>query len=125
MHESCGVFGIYAPGINVAQTTFFALFALQHRGQESAGIAVSDGNGIKIHASMGLVSQAFTETDLELLKGHIGIGHNRYSTTGSSRPMNAQPIMVKSEDLTIALAHNGNIINHKLLRDELQERGYN
>jgi len=125
MHESCGVFGIYAPGINVAQTTFFALFALQHRGQESAGIAVSDGNGIKIHASMGLVSQAFTETDLELLKGHIGIGHNRYSTTGSSRPMNAQPIIVKSEDLTIALAHNGNIINHKLLRDELQERGYN
>ena len=124
MHESCGVFGVYAPGINVAQTTFFALFALQHRGQESAGIAVTDGNGIKIHTRMGLVSQAFTETDLALLQGYISIGHNRYSTTGSSRPMNAQPIIAKSEGLTIALAHNGNIINSKLLRDELQEHGY-
>jgi len=124
MHESCGVFGIYAPGINVAQTTFFALFALQHRGQESAGIAVTDGNGIKIRTNMGLVSQAFTEDDLALLKGNIGIGHNRYSTTGSSRPLNAQPVAAESEGLTIALAHNGNIINSKLLRDELQERGY-
>ena len=124
MHESCGVFGVYAPGINVAQTTFFALFALQHRGQESAGIAVTDGNEIKIHTCMGLVSQAFTETNLALLQGYISIGHNRYSTTGSSRPMNAQPIIAKSDGLTIALAHNGNIINAKLLRDELQERGY-
>jgi amidophosphoribosyltransferase len=124
MHESCGVFGVYAPGINVAQTTFFALFALQHRGQESAGIAVTDGNGIKVHTRMGLVSQAFTETDLALLQGHIGIGHNRYSTTGSSKPMNAQPIMARSEGLTVALAHNGNIINAKQLRDELQPRGY-
>ncbi len=124
MHESCGVFGVYAPGINVAQTTFFGLFALQHRGQESAGIAVTDGNEIKMHTSMGLVSQVFTESDLALLTGYIGIGHNRYSTTGSSRPTNAQPIIAKSEGLTIALAHNGNIINSKLLRDELQERGY-
>ena len=124
MQESCGVFGVYAPGINVAQTTFFALFALQHRGQESAGIAVTDGNEIKIHTCMGLVSQAFTETNLALLQGYISIGHNRYSTTGSSRPMNAQPIIAKSDGLTIALAHNGNIINAKLLRDELQERGY-
>ncbi|MFW6117935.1 MAG: amidophosphoribosyltransferase [Chloroflexota bacterium] len=124
MHESCGVFGVYAPGINVAQTTFFALFALQHRGQESAGIAVIDDNGIKIHTCMGLVSQAFTETDLALLKGDISIGHNRYSTTGSSRPTNAQPIIAKSDGLTVALAHNGNIINAKLLRDELHERGY-
>jgi amidophosphoribosyltransferase len=124
MHESCGVFGVYAPGINVAQTTFFALFALQHRGQESAGIAVTDGSGIKVHTRMGLVSQAFTETDLALLQGYISIGHNRYSTTGSSRAMNAQPIIAKSEGLTIALAHNGNIINSKVLRDELQERGY-
>ena len=89
MHESCGVFGVYASGINVAQAAFFALFALQHRGQESAGIAVTDGDGIKIHTSMGLVSQVFTETDLALLTGHISIGHNRYSTTGSNRPMNA------------------------------------
>jgi len=124
MHESCGVFGVYASGVNVAQATFFALFALQHRGQESAGIAVTDGNEIKIHTCMGLVSQAFTETDLALLKGHISIGHNRYSTTGSSKPANAQPIIAKSEGLTIALAHNGNIINSKSLRDELQERGY-
>jgi len=123
MHESCGVFGVYAPGINIAQATFFALFALQHRGQESAGIAVTDGNEIKIHTSMGLVSQAFTENDIASLKGYIGIGHNRYSTTGSSKPTNAQPIIAKSEGLTIALAHNGNIINSKLLRDELQELG--
>ncbi len=124
MHESCGVFGVYTSNINVAQTTFFALFALQHRGQESAGIAVTDGNEIKIHTNMGLVSQVFTETDLSLLTGHIAIGHNRYSTTGSSKPLNAQPIVAKSDGATIALAHNGNIINSKLLRDELQDRGF-
>lgn len=124
MHESCGVFGVYASGINVAQTTFFALFALQHRGQESAGIAAADGHGIRLHTNMGLVSQAFTETDLASLKGHIAIGHNRYSTTGSSRPLNAQPIIAESDGVTIALAHNGNIINARPLRDELQERGY-
>ncbi|HUW46587.1 MAG TPA: amidophosphoribosyltransferase [Dehalococcoidia bacterium] len=124
MRESCGVFGVYASGINVAQTVFFALFALQHRGQESAGIAVTDGDGIKLHTNMGLVSQAFTENDLALLKGYIGIGHNRYSTSGSSRPVNAQPIIAKADGLTIALAHNGNIINFELLRDELQQRGY-
>ena len=124
MHESCGVFGVYASGINVAQAAFFALFALQHRGQESAGIAVTDGDGIKLHTNMGLVSQAFTENDLALLKGYIGIGHNRYSTTGSSRPVNAQPIIAKADGLTIALAHNGNILNFELLRDELQQRGY-
>ncbi|MFP3898694.1 MAG: amidophosphoribosyltransferase [Dehalococcoidia bacterium] len=124
MRESCGVFGAYGSGINVAQTTFFALFALQHRGQESAGIAVSDGNEIRAHTSMGLVSQAFTETDLASLKGYIGIGHNRYSTTGSSRPVNAQPIMARSNGQTIALAHNGNITNSRLLRDELRDRGY-
>ena len=124
MRESCGVFGVYASGINVAQTVFFALFALQHRGQESAGIAVTDGDGIKLHTNMGLVSQAFTENDLALLKGYIGIGHTRYSTTGSSRPVNAQPIIAKADGLTIALAHNGNILNFELLRDELQQRGY-
>lgn len=124
MRESCGVFGVYAPGINIAHTIFFALFALQHRGQESAGIAVSDGRRIRVHTRMGLVSQAFTENDLALLQGYVGIGHNRYSTTGSSRPANAQPIVVEANGLTIALAHNGNIINSKPLRDELQERGY-
>ena len=124
MHESCGVFGIYAPGIDIARVIFYALFALQHRGQESAGIAVSNGNDIKVHTSMGLVSQAFNENDLALLQGYIGIGHNRYSTTGSSRLSNTQPVVAKSEGLTIALAHNGNIVNAKLLRDELEERGY-
>ncbi|MDY7019500.1 MAG: amidophosphoribosyltransferase [Chloroflexota bacterium] len=125
MRESCGVFGIYAPGMDIARIIFYALFALQHRGQESAGIAVANNNDIKVHASMGLVSQAFTENDLALLKGYIGIGHNRYSTTGSSRSTNCQPILANSDDLTIALAHNGNIINAQQLRDELEERGYN
>ncbi|HUS04192.1 MAG TPA: amidophosphoribosyltransferase [Dehalococcoidia bacterium] len=124
MHESCGIFGVYAHGIDIARLIFFALFALQHRGQESAGIAVTDGSGIKIHTDMGLVSQAFTENDLAQLKGFIGIGHNRYSTTGSSQPANVQPVIVESEGLTLALAHNGNILNAKTLRDELHERGY-
>ena len=125
MHESCGVFGVYSQGINIAQTIFFALFALQHRGQESAGISVSDGEGIKTYTNMGLVSQAFNENDLALLKGDIGIGHNRYSTTGSNKPLNAQPTIAEFNGETIALAHNGNILNAKLLRDELQQRGYN
>jgi amidophosphoribosyltransferase len=124
MHESCGIFGVYAPGIDITRLIFFSLFALQHRGQESAGIAVTDGEEIKMHGSMGLVSQAFTENDLSQLKGYIGIGHNRYSTTGSSQPANIQPIIAESEGSTIALAHNGNILNAKPLRHELQERGY-
>ena len=124
MHESCGIFGVYASGIDIARFIFFGLFALQHRGQESAGIAVSDGERISIHKNMGLVSQVFTEDDLALLKGYIGIGHNRYSTTGSSQLSNAQPIIVKSEGLTLALAHNGNIINAKLLRSELRQNGF-
>ena len=124
MHESCGVFGIYAPGVDIARLIFFALFALQHRGQESAGIAVSDGNEIEIHAGMGLVSQVFTESDLDQLKGYIGIGHNRYSTTGSTRPSNAQPVIVRSGELTLALAHNGNIVNARALRDELHGKGH-
>jgi amidophosphoribosyltransferase len=122
MHESCGVFGVYAPGIDVARLTFFALFALQHRGQESAGIATSDGTCVRLHTGMGLVSQAFTEAELSRLSGHIGIGHNRYSTTGSSRICNAQPIVVGDGD-AIALAHNGNIVNAKYLYDELCQAG--
>jgi amidophosphoribosyltransferase len=125
MHESCGIFGIYAPGVDVARITFFGLYALQHRGQESAGIATSDGKKICIHTSMGLVSQAFTEDELAHLKGHIAIGHTRYSTTGSSRPSNAQPILVEANSWTIALGHNGNIVNAKFLRDELCHLGYN
>ncbi|MCK4221966.1 MAG: amidophosphoribosyltransferase, partial [Dehalococcoidia bacterium] len=124
VHESCGIFGVYAHGIDIARLTFFSLFALQHRGQESAGIAVTDGKEIRIRAKMGLVSQVFTEDDLSQLTGYIGIGHNRYSTAGSSKPANVQPIIVKSEGLTLALAHNGNVINAKPLRDELQSQGY-
>jgi len=125
LHESCGVFGVYCSKVDIARLIFFALFALQHRGQESAGIAVSDGREIMIHKKMGLVSQAFTEDDLARLKGYIGIGHNRYSTTGSSQPANAQPVIARAGNLTLALAHNGNILNAKPLRDELQSSGYN
>jgi len=124
LYESCGVFGVYSWQVDIARLIFFALFALQHRGQESSGIAVSDGHQIMTHRKMGLVSQVFTEDDLARLKGYIGIGHNRYSTTGSSQHANAQPIVAKAENLTLALAHNGNILNVEPLRDELQEGGY-
>jgi len=124
LHECCGVFGIYAPGVDVARITFFALFALQHRGQESAGIATSDGRRLRIYARMGLVSQVFDEESLSQLTGDIAIGHNRYSTTGSSRIGNAQPIVVGKGSDAIAIAHNGNIVNAGHLRQELVEQGY-
>jgi len=124
MHESCGVFGVYAPNVDVSRLTFFALYALQHRGQESAGIATSGGDGISVHTAMGLVSHVFTESELSELEGHIAIGHNRYSTMGSSLANNAQPIKVGSGPDTIALGHNGNIVNAKLLRDELIDQGF-
>ena len=124
LHESCGIFGIYAPGEDVARLTYFALYSLQHRGQESAGIATFDGKRIRVHTAMGLVAQAFNEGILNQLGGHIAIGHNRYSTTGSSRIANAQPIVVQSSVGEIALGHNGNIINAQYLRQELEEQGY-
>jgi len=124
LHESCGVFGVYAPGVDVARLTFFALFALQHRGQESAGIATTDGRKLQVHARMGLVSQAFSEDSLSQLSGNIAIGHNRYSTRGSSRASNVQPIIVGKGSNTIAIAHNGNIINAEHLYQELSEQGY-
>lgn len=124
MHESCGIFGVYAPGIDVARLTFFALYALQHRGQESAGIATTEGNKIHVHTGMGLVSQVFAEDDLSHLTGPIAIGHNRYSTTGSSRAINAQPIFLEAGSGSLALGHNGNIINAKFLQDELYQLGY-
>ncbi len=123
LHESCGVFGVFAPGEDVARITFFGLFSLQHRGQESAGIATADGSGVRIHTSMGLVNQAFDEPDLERLTGHIAIGHTRYSTTGTSRIDNAQPIIVDGPWGRLALAHNGNIVNALPLRKELQGYG--
>lgn len=124
MREACGVFGIYAPDEDIARLTYFALFALQHRGQESAGIAVSDGKRIQVYARMGLVSQVFDEESLSQLTGYIAIGHNRYSTTGSSRICNAQPLLVGSGEGMIAVAHNGNITNSEPLFKELSEKGY-
>ncbi|MDO8715272.1 MAG: amidophosphoribosyltransferase [Dehalococcoidales bacterium] len=124
MHESCGVVGIYAPDEDVARLTFFALFALQHRGQESSGIATTDGKKLRVHARMGLVSQVFNEESLSQLTGHIAIGHNRYSTKGSSRICNAQPIVLSNGSETIAIAHNGNILNAETLQQELTGQGF-
>jgi len=123
LKEACGVFGIYAPGEDVARLTFFGLYALQHRGQESAGIAVSDGRTIRVHKAMGLVAQVFTEDNLRSLRGHLAIGHNRYSTTGSSRVCNAQPFLVETVLGPLAVAHNGNLTNATSLRWELLQRG--
>ena len=121
--EECGVFGIFAPGVDVARRTFFGIFALQHRGQESAGIAVSDGTQIRVHTDMGLVTQIFNEENLADLPGDIAVGHNRYSTTGSSKACNAQPILCESSDGILALAHNGNLVNAHLLREAMESVG--
>ena len=110
--EECGVFGIYAPGEDVATLTYFGLYALQHRGQESAGIAVSDGRRIVVHKDMGLVNQVFTETSLAALDGHLAVGHCRYSTTGASAWVNAQPTYHDTPTGGgLALGHNGNLVN--------------
>ncbi|MFQ5878956.1 MAG: amidophosphoribosyltransferase [Dehalococcoidia bacterium] len=121
--ESCGVFGVYAPGEDVARITFYGLYALQHRGQESAGIATADGKGLYLRTGMGLVAQVFDEADLPHLPGHIAIGHTRYSTTGSSHITNAQPLQVEGACGPMALGHNGNLVNAEALRRHLQERG--
>jgi len=124
LHESCGVFGVCSPGEDVARLTFFALFALQHRGQESAGIATNDGEELQLYGDMGLVSQVFDEESLSKLGGNIAIGHNRYSTRGSSRVTNVQPIIVGKGSNTMAIAHNGNIVNAEYLKEELLNQGY-
>lgn len=116
--DACGVFGVWAPGEEVAKLTYFGLYALQHRGQESAGIAVSDGSHIVVYKDMGLVSQVFTEASLESLRGHVAIGHTRYSTTGSSVWENAQPTFRATATGHLALGHNGNLTN----THELQHR---
>ncbi len=121
-HE-CGVFGIFAPDADVARLTFFGLYALQHRGQESAGIAVANGRTIRHHKAMGLVAQVFDEEKLRPLNGHVAIGHTRYSTTGSSRLENAQPFVVESALGPLAVGHNGNLTNAGSLRRELLNRG--
>jgi amidophosphoribosyltransferase len=131
----CGVFGVWAPGEEVSKLTYFGLYSLQHRGQESAGIAVSNGRQILVYKDMGLVSQVFDETTLDALQGHVAIGHARYSTTGASTWQNAQPTFRPSSEGSIALGHNGNIVNTHELREmveglpspadelELQHRG--
>lgn len=123
--EACGVFGIYAPGEDVAKLTYFGLYALQHRGQESAGIATFQGKQVHLHKNMGLVSQVFNETVLAELPGDMAVGHTRYSTTGSSRVANAQPAVVETRLGKIALAHNGNLVNTAQLRENLLQRNYN
>ncbi|OFW70310.1 MAG: amidophosphoribosyltransferase [Actinobacteria bacterium RBG_19FT_COMBO_54_7] len=123
INESCGVFGIYAPGEDVAKLTYYALYALQHRGQESAGIAVSDGREVLLLKDMGMVSQVFSERDLLNLKGHMAMGHVRYSTTGSSFWENAQPVQVPSRVGSVLVAHNGNLVNTDALRNKLKAEG--
>jgi amidophosphoribosyltransferase len=124
MEEECGVFGIYSPGSDVAQLTCYGLYALQHRGQESAGIAVSDGKVIRGEKGMGLVSEVFADTaKLERLKGYIGVGHVRYSTTGSSLLVNAQPLLIRYRNGFLAAVHNGNLVNGRQLRHDLENEG--
>ena len=119
----CGVFGIYGPERDVARLSYFGLFALQHRGQESAGIAVSDRGRLTVLREMGLVSQVFSEQKLRGLRGQVAIGHSRYSTTGSTHWTNAQPIVQHGRARTVALGHNGNLTNTGDLRAELVEEG--
>ena len=125
--EACGVFGVYAPekALEVAKLTYFGLYALQHRGQESAGIATINKGNVYCHKDMGLVSQVFNEDILEQLPGEIAVGHTRYSTTGSSLKENAQPVVLDTRLGKLALAHNGNLVNTVELRQHLTEREAN
>ncbi len=124
LEEACGVFGVYAPGEDVARLTYFGLHALQHRGQESAGIAVGDGETITVIKDLGLVSRVFTESDLDSLTGDVALGHTRYSTTGTSTSWeNAQPHLSAIGQQVIALAHNGNLVNTNELRESLKGNG--
>ena len=123
--DECGVLGISTPhGDGVAQLAFFGLFALQHRGQEAAGIAVSDGQRARLHKDPGLVSTVFTPEALAPLTGYHAIGHTRYSTTGGSSHRNIQPFLVETMHGPLAVAHNGNLVNAPALRDELLQRGF-
>jgi amidophosphoribosyltransferase len=124
MEEACGVFGVYAPQEDVATLSYFGLFALQHRGQESAGIATFNQGKLHVYKHMGLVSQVFDDTILKQLTGQYAVGHTRYSTTGSSRLVNAQPAIAPTHLGQIALAHNGNLVNADDLKAELNASGY-
>jgi amidophosphoribosyltransferase len=122
-HDECGIIGIFAPNEDVARMAFFGLYALQHRGQEAAGIAVSDGMTARLYKDIGLVAQVFTPQNLTPLQGHYAIGHTRYSTTGSSSTRNAQPFLIETQFGPLGVAHNGNIVNANELRSELLRRG--
>jgi amidophosphoribosyltransferase len=121
--EECGILGIYARDRDVARLSFFGLYALQHRGQEGAGIVTTDGNVAYVHKGVGLVSQVFNEDNLRPLKGHIAIGHNRYSTTGSSHMRNTSPYLIETIDGPLGVSHNGNLTNTLALRQILLRRG--
>ncbi|MFQ6132107.1 MAG: amidophosphoribosyltransferase [Armatimonadota bacterium] len=122
--DACGVFGVYNPEGDVSRQSYFGLYLLQHRGQESAGIAVSDGREVHVKKGMGLANAVFSEDDLRRLQGQAAIGHVRYSTTGSTRLENAQPILGQFAGGTFALGHNGNLVNARALRDELEAKGW-
>ncbi len=125
LHEACGVFGVYAPGDDIANLCYLGIYALQHRGQESAGICVSDGGQLLLHRDMGLVSQVFSAEALGRLTGQLGLAHTRYSTTGSSELTNAQPFIFEHGQLgPVAISHNGNLTNAQALRQGLFEEGY-
>ncbi|MDD4170089.1 MAG: amidophosphoribosyltransferase [Desulfotomaculaceae bacterium] len=123
LREECGVFGIYGPGLDVARLTYYGLYALQHRGQESAGIAVSDGKKIQLQKNMGLVSEVFSEEKLTIFQGHLAIGHVRYSTTATNNLLYAQPFVFHSPKGMLALAHNGNLTNIDEIRSFLYSTG--
>ena len=116
LHEECGVFGVWAPGRDVARMTYFALRALQHRGQESAGIAVGDGRTVLVRKDLGLVAQVFSDADLSAMPGKAACGHCRYGTAGARGWEAAQPHLSTINDVIIALAHNGNLVNFDALR---------
>lgn len=123
LHDECGVFGVWAPNRDVARMTYFALRALQHRGQESAGIAVGDGHTVLVRKDLGLVTQVFTDADLTAMPGKVAIGHCRYGTAGAKGWESAQPHLSAINDVIIALAHNGTLVNFDSLRHELIEMG--
>src|SRR5687767_4849493 len=116
--DECGVFGIFGHP-EAANLTYLGLYALQHRGQESSGIATADGQRMRVSRAMGQVADAFTTPTLESLPGHLAIGHTRYSTAGESRLENAQPMLIDCAHGQIAIAHNGNLVNARELRDDL------
>jgi amidophosphoribosyltransferase len=121
--DECGVFGLYAPGEDVARVAFFGLFALQHRGQESAGIVVGDGHSLDGHVDLGLAFQVFDEDIIRRLRGHVALGHVRYSTMGSNTVPNAQPMIGEHRSGPFAIGHNGNLVNAGVLRADLEREG--